>query len=274
MAFCGNCGSEQANDVRFCVSCGKETGNVQATSGAETNIQQRSSIRGLKKGMGKYLIIGVSGVAVVAIVLAVVLAPKPLSLTKAKAEKALMQPSDFSFDMSVAASPSSVMDKKAWIVFSAGDSDCSEDTEISSIVRDRGKLLASEDYKDEDSDIYFDEDIVEFESSKYPSKIIGLINDGYENSSCDYDSDNVETSFSEFGTSKEQLGIGPESSAYFAEVSDWSEEGWEFLSSKGATVVVADGKYLVIIRLTTYSNKLTISESNEVLHQALEKIFK
>ena len=273
MAFCGNCGSEQANQVKFCASCGKAMKKSEKVKGIEPNppstIPTMPPAAG-KKASRRNLIIGGSALVVVAAVVAIfTFGPKPLSLTRAEAELALMEPSDFSFEVDDADEPLSVMDEVSWIVFSSGSSDCTEDVEILSLVQDRGTLLASADLVGES--LYFNQDIIEFESEEIPGEIISLINSGYDNTACDYDSDSVDTTMSDLGSSKEYLGVGPDTSAYFSQDSDWTD--YAFLSSKSASVAVADGKYLVVIRMLGYDNSLSISEANEVLTDALKKLY-
>ena len=270
MAFCRNCGSEHENDVAFCVSCGKPTNDSVKATGVDA--MQRPVITSApKKGLVRNLIIGGSALVVVVLVVAVVFAPKPLNLSKAEAQIALMQPSDFSFDVSEPEEPNTIMDDVSWVIFDAGATECSQDGEIKSLVQDQGTLLASTDLNG--TDVYFGQDIVEFESDQIPTDIVSLINSGYDNSACDYDSDDVNTTLSDLGSAKEKLGIGPETSTYFAQDSVW-EGAYSFLSSKTATLAVADGKYLIVTRMSGFDDSLSISEARMVVTKALEKLYK
>jgi hypothetical protein len=272
MAFCGNCGSELAKKVAFCTSCGKAVNSTEPEAIPEVTPDQ-PILSKPKKSINRTIIIaGAAAVAVIVVVLAIVLSPKPISLTKSSAQQALMKPSDFSISVSEPDDPKTVMDDITWVVFSAGDSECTEDGKIKNLIQEKGKLLASTDLNGDN--VYFNEDIIEFDSDKTPGEIVKLVRSGYDNSACDYDSDTVATTFSDFGTAKEKLGAGTENSTYYAENSDWSATDWDFLSSKSSSAVVADGKYLILLRLSAYSNALSISEQNDFLTEALKKIYK
>ncbi len=272
MAFCGNCGSELDKESKFCVSCGNKLTNV-AENSANNPVPFQGKLNFLAgKSMKRNLIIGAGALLVIVVVAAITLGPKSLHLTKAQARDVLMQPSDFSFDVSEPESPVTIMDTVAWVIFDAGASECSEDGKISSIIKDHGTLLATTDLNG--TSTYFNEDIVEFNSDQDPAKVISLIKDGYANPYCDYDGDGVQTTFSDLGTSKSKLGVGPENSAYFSEDSDWSSSGYDFLSSHGGSVIIADGRFLISLRMSGSYDNISVTEARAVLTRAVEKIYK
>lgn len=220
------------------------------------------------------LIISGSAVAVIVLVVALILSPKGLKLTKAEAEDRLADKADFSFSVEVPDDPTTIMEAAAWVVFSAGTDDCGEDGDMKSTIQNDGTLLASKDLTG--NNIYFNEDIIEFESDKIPTEIIQLVKDGYEDPGCDYDSDNVSTTFENIGTSGEKIGKGTPNSVYFEENSDWSstDYDYDFLDNKSSSIIVADGKYLIVIRISVYEDQLSSSEMRDALNLALEKVYK
>lgn len=278
MAFCSKCGTEQTGGANFCVSCGTKMEKVKAAKAVAEQSEVASPdpqpIPPKNNKLRNLLIISGSAVAVIVLVVAVILSPKGLKLTKAEAEDRLADKADFSFSVEIPDEPTTIMEATAWVVFSAGTEDCSEDGDISSRIQDQGTLLASKDLTGEN--IYFNEDIIEFESDAIPTEIIQLVKDGYEDPGCDYDSDNISTTFENLSTSADKLGKATPNSAYFEENTDWSSTDfdYDFLDNKSSSVIVADGKYLIVIRLSVYEDQLSSSEMRDALNLALEKVYK
>ena len=167
------------------------------------------------------------------------------------------------------------VNERAWLIFNVPT--CEEDEEIRKIIRREGKSLSGGLYSSqrelpESPGVWVEENIIEFSSDSIPKEILFLATDGYYSSDCVYkiDSDGFQSINSNLHTDARKLGLSEKAkvlefvSTQYAPTGSWSSDNLHIL--------VADGDYLVQIRVNDYLLK-TDGAAREVALAVLKKIY-
>lgn len=180
----------------------------------------------------------------------------PLELDSSTAEDVLFSKRDFSIDLVVADEELRISDVDSPIF--AASEDCKPDADIAAFIEDEGRVLASSDLvSSEDSGIYINQDILEFETPEIAVEFFELIREGLQDSDCAYNSttdlSTVKTNLEELGTSQEVFEVQSDDSLIWIKDAIFKAESLDLdLSSDSLIAAVLQNNYVLVLNGTVY----------------------
>lgn len=175
------------------------------------------------------------------------------------ASSVLFSHRDFGFDVERSEDTSDIGEMK-FPVFRASE-DCEPDDEIAQLISRRGQVLASQNVGGSESEVYIQQDIVEFASGDSASELLELVRLGHSDEECRKNFDNEissqTTTFEELESADEVFGVSSDGSLLWLvdQESKANVDTGGFnadLSSDGVQVVTRKGAYVLLLRGTVY----------------------
>jgi hypothetical protein len=181
----------------------------------------------------------------------------PLSLDSSTASEILFSKRDFSFDVSQRDEETSISEVKL-PVFNASD-ECRPDVDMASLIADEGRLLASSDLSS-GTDVFIDQDVLEFENSEIAGEFLDLVREGLADSNCEYNSDSeytlVKTKFYDVSTSNDFYSVSSDDSAVWLSDSIFKTKSTSSfkvdLSSDSLHTIVRQNNYVLVVKGIIY----------------------
>ncbi len=274
--FCPKCGSQVLTDAEFCFSCGKPVSAIKGQIGLKVT-KPPVSTSAKKKTLKRLpaLVWGLT-LAVVLVVSTVMASPLLFAsrLSKEEAESLLVGETTLSFDL-VLKEYELEVNMMSDLVFP--NETCVLDDQIRDVIRADGNVLAGGYYSDGNpvappKEIV--ENIIEFPSALHPQEILELATEGYYSRDCFYNVENNLGFYSDninFTSNTYELGLDNSVRAIYFEINARAGEFSGYNSH--ANLLVADGKYLVQIRVDGYTSE-DEGAAKQVALMVLEKIYR
>ncbi len=277
--FCPKCGTKWVTSAEFCFSCGKPIKGILGQIALEVNkpldpLSGRPRFRLRRKP-------ALLGGSLFALLLILAIAMSwPLffakRLSQAEAESLLIGNSLLPMGLVLERDYNYSVYEWGPQVFWSNSNLCPE-TQIGKIINNEGFVLAGGSYTEADADGYGSkrivENIIEFPSASEPRELLDLATRGYADEDCTYreeDADLIGGFWSEnlnFNSDPVSLGLRKSQNVIYFEKTYFGEYLWS-----EAMILIADGPYLVQIKVTDYNNESATAK--QIALRVLGKIYR